>query len=442
MQFLDDIWASVKGNATTRIKDPIIGTFILSWCLCNWDKLGVLFFGNTNIDNRIRNMVDSVSFMQDPILLWDDKGILISPLLITVFYLLVLPWISLQVKKKQQGVESLQHTHLIQQEVAKAETQHELNKAKLKSDPNKSYLAKDLELDLESKSNKIERRHKILGYIEQKKTAAKALSDKKSAEAEAEEIKTGQLRINFENKQKQAEREKQNFAEKTVIHEATMASHRLPVAFYFMELLSKSLKNAEIVLTFDALSACISALFGYSNFQALMNDKNFNNTNLSELKYIYLDDELVTKFEEILEAEQSENEDIDSALIFDHIYDLFDNKLYEVVSSDSFSAKISEAVNENSHELLQSNELAGPMAETNTIFDDIELDVEDSDFELELGFKVIMEGFASGSHRKESDIGGQDISIRVEALCKPVLGKYGFSGYELIEVNGQPRHYE
>ena len=36
MQVLDDIWSSIKGNSKARVRDPVIGTFIVSWAVCNW----------------------------------------------------------------------------------------------------------------------------------------------------------------------------------------------------------------------------------------------------------------------------------------------------------------------------------------------------------------------------------------------------------------------
>ena len=442
MQMLDDIWASFKGNATTRIKDPVIGTFILSWCLCNWEKLAHLFFGSSPVDTRIKYFADSVSFTHDWWMLWDDKGLLIFPLLLTLFYLFALPWISYRAKELLKNVTLKQHDQSIEVELKKHETQLELNKAKLKANPEKDFLSEALKLDLEEQKNRSERRHKIIEFIDKKKEAQQAIAEREKTEAEDQKVIAEQNQIELDRKKIQAEREKQRFKEQTAIHEMTMASNRVPAVFYFLDLLSKSLKEDEIVLTFFSLSECIAALFGYASFQELINDKNFNNERMSELKYIYLDDSLSKKLDEIIEAEQSDNEDVDSSLIFDHIYCLFDGTEYEVLSAESLSERLAEKINENSYELLQTDELAGAMAETNTFFEEVELNLDDSDFVPEHGFKVEMSGSASGSHRKEHDIRGQDLSVSLEAWCKPVLGKYGLKNYEIEDISGSPRHYE
>ncbi|HDZ5414926.1 TPA: hypothetical protein RTK63_000340 [Vibrio harveyi] len=74
----------------------------------------------------------------------------------------------------------------------------------------------------------------------------------------------------------------------------------------------------------------------------------------------------------------------------------------------------------------------------NTIFDEITLEVDN--FSLNVSFDVKLSGYASGSHRKEDSISGQDLVISVEASCTPVLGALGLQDYEL-GVSGSPRDY-
>lgn len=42
---LEDIWSSISSNTKARVSDPFAGTFILSWVLCNWNHLALLFWG-------------------------------------------------------------------------------------------------------------------------------------------------------------------------------------------------------------------------------------------------------------------------------------------------------------------------------------------------------------------------------------------------------------
>ncbi|MEI8617629.1 hypothetical protein P4S63_11460 [Pseudoalteromonas sp. B193] len=206
-----------------------------------------------------------------------------------------------------------------------------------------------------------------------------------------------------------------------------------------MDLLSNFLKEDGVALTASGLASCIAAVFGYEIADDLINDKNFNNENLSKLKYIILDNDLAKKLDDICELENSENEDLSSDLIFDHTQMLFESLPFKLVSEDTLAEEISERVNEDSYDLLMGDELSGPMAETDTIFDEIELSVDVYNFNT--SFDVKLSGYASGSHRRESDVPGRDITVSVEAKCQPVMGYFGLQDYELT-VNGAPRDYD
>jgi hypothetical protein len=438
MQVLDDIWASIKGNAKARYRDPLIGTFIVSWCFCNWDKLAILFWGSKKIEERVNSLASSMSVISDLTLLYKDIDLIIIPTIITIGYLFLLPWVSLWVKEKQNNAVILQHTHTVDLALRQAKKQRELNKERLRTNSEKEFLGKDLDLDLQREKDRVERRNKIKEYIDQKVKAANALSERVKAEAEAAQSIAAKEKLQMDDKNQQAKKEKQRFDEQSTIHKATMASHRFPAAYYFMGLLSSSLKDDGIVLSINGLSSCVAALFGYEKFNDLINDKNFNNENLNQLRYILLNDDLAKNLEIIVELEQLENENVDSELIFNHIYDLFEDLPYEILSEDSLAETLCERINENAYDLLQGDELSGPMAETDTIFDEIELGMDE--FNFDVSFIVQLIGSASGSHRRESDMAGRDLDINAEAQCSPILGQFGLKDYEL-EISGSPRDY-
>lgn len=439
MQVLDDIWSTIKGNAKTRIKDPIAGTFIVSWCFCNWDKLALLFWGKGDLEKKINVLVESMSVLSSPSLLKQDLDLLVIPTVLTIGYLFILPWASLWVKEKQKKTAVLQHSHAVDLDIEHTKKQWELNKERLRTNPEKDFLAQDVALDIQKEKDRIERRNKIREYIDKKVKAASAIADKAKADAEAEQISLDKKRLDLEETKRKATKEKQRYNEQSAIHNATMASHRFPAVFYFMDLLSNSLKEDGVVLTASGLVSCIAAVFGYEIADDLINDKDFNNENLSKLKYIILDNDLAKKLDDICELENSENEDLNSDLIFDHIQMLFDNLPFKLVSEDSLAEEISERVNEDSYSLLMEEGLSGAMADTDTTFDEIELSVDDYNFNA--NFDVKMSGCASGSHRKEADITGRGITVNVEITCQPVMGYLGLQDYELT-VSGEPRDYD
>ncbi|WP_025630300.1 hypothetical protein [Vibrio parahaemolyticus] len=432
MQVLDDIWSSIKGNAKTRVKDPVIGAFVVSWCFCNWDKLALLFWGTDKVDQRIAELTNSMSVITKPSLLWTDLDLVIIPGILALTYLFALPWLSLWVKKKQDTAVLSQHTHAIDLDIKQANEQKELNKAVLRANPEKEFLAEEIKLDQQREKERLERRNKIKEYIDQKAKAAKADADAKSVQAEKE-------RLDLESKKRQDDSEKLRFNAQTAVHKATMASSRFPAAYQLMDMLSQSLRENDIVLSLDGLSNTVATLFGYSDAKEMMDDESFSNEGLNEIKYLYHDSSFLAKrLDQIVKSEESDNEDLSGEILFEHLQGILENYPFELLSDESLAERISESVNENSYDILGSDELSGPMAETDTIFEEIYLEVDN--FNFDTAFEVKMSGYASGHHRNEADMMGRDLSVQVVATCKPTVGKFGLSDYQL-EIGGSPRDY-
>lgn len=433
MQVLDDIWSSIKGNAKTRVKDPVIGAFVVSWGFCNWDKLALLFWGTDKVDLRIAELTNSMSVITKPSLLWTDLDLVIIPGILALTYLFALPWLSLWVKKKQDTAVLSQHSHAIDLDIKRANEQKELNKAVLRTNPEKEFLAEEVRLDQQREKERLERRNKIKEYIDQKAKAAKADADVKSTQAEKELLA-------LESKKRQDDNEKLRFNAQTTVHKATMASSRFPAAYQLMDMLSKSLREDGIVLSLEGLSNTVATLFGYSDAKEMMDDESFSNEGLNEVKYLYHDSSFLAKrLDQIVKSEESDNEDLSGEMLFDHLQGILEkNYPFELLSDESLAEKISESVNENSYDILGSDELSGPMAETDTVFEEIELGIDD--FGFDTAFEVTMSGDASGHHRKESDVPGHDLSVQVVATCNPTIGKFGLSDYQL-EISGSPGDY-
>lgn len=441
MQALDDIWASIKGNTKTRIKDPIVGTFIVSWSFCNWDKLATLFFGSQKVDERIEALSVSMSVLNNPSIVYKDIDLILLPSIITLGYLFVLPILSLWVKNKQKNVIISQHSFTVDLDFEQAKKQRQLNKERLRSNPEKDFLAKDVELDIQQEKDRIERRNRIKDYIDKKTEAASVILEKARAEAEIQKKIAEKQQLEIEEKQRKGDREKQRFEEQSAVHSATMASNRFPAAFYFIDLLSSSLKNDGIVVSTNAIASCIAAIFGYDNFDSLLQDKNFTNETVKDLKYIYLHDDLIKKLDSIVEIEQSENEDFSSGLIHDHIYGLFDNLPFQILSQESIVESVHEDITENQYDMINSDEFSGPIAEADTLIEEIELDISGVEYDEETGLHISLSGSASGPHRKEYDVGGRGLSVNVNATCEPILGRFGLKNYTL-EIHAEPTNYE
>lgn len=215
MQALDDIWASIKGNTKTRIKDPIIGTFIVSWSFCNWDKLATLFFGSKKVDERIEALSTSMSVLTNPSLAIKDIDLILLPSIVTIGYLFILPGLSLWVKNKQKNAFISQHSFTVDLDIEQAKKQWQLNKERLRSNPEKEFLTKDVELDIQQEKDRIERRNRIKHYIDKKADSAQALAKKIKSEAEIKQAIAQKQQFELEEKQRKGDREKQRFEEQS-----------------------------------------------------------------------------------------------------------------------------------------------------------------------------------------------------------------------------------
>ncbi|MGC3834435.1 hypothetical protein ACPSKX_09225 [Moritella viscosa] len=209
-----------------------------------------------------------------------------------------------------------------------------------------------------------------------------------------------------------------------------MASLRFPSSYLFLNLLSESLAQDGITLSLKGLSETCAAIFGYDDFNALLNDPHFTNSGLQGMAYVYYDDELLSKrLEDIVETENSENEDLSSDMLFDHISMTFDELPYDFINGDSLAEKVCELVSEDSYDLLNGDDLSGPIADSMTNYgngDGVE-DVSLSSYDFDTDFIIELSANASGSHHK--------------AQCSPVIGKFGLKEHEIINVNGSLEDY-
>ncbi|WP_397471945.1 hypothetical protein [Rheinheimera sp.] len=439
MKVLSDVWSSITGNVNTRVKDPVIGSFAVAWIICNWDKLAILFLGENKVEERIGALVEKMAIIEKPALIYQDLDLLALPTVLTLFYLFFLPPVSLWVNQKQKKAIIAQHSHAVDVDILHAKKQLELNKEKLRSNPNKGFLEKDVELDIQRQKARDELRNKIRNeYLDKKIKSATALASKRTEEAAILELQRRKLEQEVEEKERKSTSEKLRFERQSQILKATIASNRFPAAYFFLQRLSGALREDNIVMSLEGLSETVAAIFGYDNFEQMINDEDFTNDNLERLKYVLADNELVNRLDEICKKEV-DKEEFDPEVIFQYIQTIFEDQPYEFLSEDGLIEAISICVNEDSFDILNSEELSGPIAETDTIFEELELEVES--YQFKENFSVKFQGYASGPHRKESDMRGRDLEVRLTAISKPIIGSFGLGELE-YEIDARPRDYE
>ncbi|WP_272674952.1 hypothetical protein [Providencia sp. PROV075] len=72
-----EIVQAVSEAAKDRIKNPVMATFVISWCVFNWNSLLVLIFGNDSIQQKVQ--IASVAF--------SEKNSWFIPIFFTTAYL-------------------------------------------------------------------------------------------------------------------------------------------------------------------------------------------------------------------------------------------------------------------------------------------------------------------------------------------------------------------
>lgn len=81
---MKELLSSFFKTSEERIKNPLIGTFILAFIAYNWKAILILIFSNKSIEEKITLITTSYSSI---------GNILIYPILISIFYILILPYI-------------------------------------------------------------------------------------------------------------------------------------------------------------------------------------------------------------------------------------------------------------------------------------------------------------------------------------------------------------
>ncbi|HDY7389380.1 TPA: hypothetical protein RRF14_005113, partial [Klebsiella pneumoniae] len=130
------------------------------------------------------------------------------------------------------------------------------------------------------------------------------------------------------------------------------------------------------------------------------------------------------------------SEYINTNIIFEHVSMVMQQLGFNFLSGESIAEKIYDDLNNNISIILDEPAVNSAMAETDTIFDDVYVEISSVIFESTL--QVALVGNASGTHRKDSEVHGQDISFRGVAECPPVLGKFGLSEYKLVINQASP----
>ncbi|MFQ3171842.1 MAG: hypothetical protein ACI9DG_001880 [Oleispira sp.] len=435
MKFIEGIVAVIQGNAKEKLNDPLIGSFIASFILWNWNRFLLLFFGNKEMDERITDCVTALTISFDSwAKFFSSLCIYVVPIFASIFYVFLMPRISIWMSGKLQPLEIGKHTAAVDLEIAQAVKQQELNKQKLLSDPTKTFLPKLVEQDIKQKELDTEKLQ--VETDKAKDEAAKAKADKEAAEANKQKaIKEDEVqRI-------KSEHEKKRIAVGVAITNSMLSANAYLSCFNFIRLLSKSLADDGIALTYKSLTEIIAAVFGYKNFDDLLDDKSFHNEGLKKLKYVLLDSEYLSgRIVEVLSEDIVDEDVCNVDHVMDHLILMFEKLPYLLGDEETIAEAIFEELEIDAYSLINEEEVADAIADTDTLIEEIELYSKSVDV-FDNGLEIRINGTGSGTHRKESDVKGQGINITLTVAVPALWGKYGLGDYSK-KIDASPESFD
>ncbi|EMJ7519405.1 hypothetical protein QPK77_08260 [Providencia rettgeri] len=104
-----EIVQAVSEAAKDRIKNPVMATFVISWCVFNWSSLLVLIFGKESIQQKVQ--IASVAF--------SDMGSWLIPIFFTAAYLFLNKPLNLVFQRAMVGFDyismSIEHSKKIRE---------------------------------------------------------------------------------------------------------------------------------------------------------------------------------------------------------------------------------------------------------------------------------------------------------------------------------------
>lgn len=432
MKILDELWSSFSGAAKVRVNDPFIGTFTISWLICNWNQVGLLLWGEGKPSERINSFYRYLTTTD----FFAFNSLFFVPLAFALFYLFVFPWVSLGFKACLQVINDRLYKQAINAELYRVQQQEGLNKARLLSNPDKQFIEQSVQWDIDRKSE-------ILKHVKERGERLKSKSVEqghKTAEAEANaaeaKSRASIAQHDEEHKKNQAELERQRFTVNSSKLRAVAASHRFPSAYLFIAKLDESLRLDDMQLSVTGLGAVVAAIFGYESFRNILEDEGFNNDSFSRVEYIYYDSELLaSRLETIISDEPFSGKYLTSEMLFEHIVLVFDDLPYYFVDLDALEEKCVEFFEEHKYSVLDHEGVSGAIAESDTIFDEVTLDSMKI-VAFDRGFSAKLQADAQGSHRRDSSVSGRTMTIKIEIASRLQIGKRALGAFEFHDVHG------
>jgi hypothetical protein len=194
---MKDIIRSFFDASRERIKNPLIGTFIISWIAINWRPIMILLFSEQKVENRIDYIIEQYSSIQT---------YFIIPFGIALIYVIILPYFMWAVDELIRKSTIGRKKNLLKQTIYDYEGKHQIAIAESKLEDLKAIVRDkaDFNNQIEQLRNQLDERDETLQIqqmeIDQYK---KELNEfKNSAEENGSEFNISTLEKEFSEFQK------------------------------------------------------------------------------------------------------------------------------------------------------------------------------------------------------------------------------------------------
>ena len=130
---MKELVISILDTSRERLKNPLLGSFIVAWIICNWKAISIYFFGNQEILEKLKLINNDYSKISNALVYPLIVAIIYSvsiPYILSVFDLLIFKGVKLR-KRRQTASKRVDWDNKI--EIAEKEIQYEEIRSKAKT---------------------------------------------------------------------------------------------------------------------------------------------------------------------------------------------------------------------------------------------------------------------------------------------------------------------
>lgn len=154
---INEIRDSVKESIKKRMKSSLVGTFITSWIIFNWKPILYFLFINGDIDARIKKVEELNNYLD----------LLLLPLIMTIIYVVGIPfissWVATCLQKPNQVETSIIHENELEEIQRKISLEEAKNNLTNRSQMNTAI--DNLNKEIQQKNEEIQQKNEEIQRI-------------------------------------------------------------------------------------------------------------------------------------------------------------------------------------------------------------------------------------------------------------------------------------